>query len=331
MRILEEKGVNSTDGALDGKVYRKLAGNSGEVDALNTSDLAGGSKLELTDTGEKKIFDEDSGAWNAVASGGGGTTVVANPTLAGTEDDLTGLQVGSTKYKVPSGGGGGSVLVAHAQVEESVIESLDENPVAITLDKTLAELAAAEQVYFNIDLADDGEPIGSSYVLPAVMVNQGSGMYVCSAMLDVTSMDMGGTLAVMAQGALDGSLTQTFIMLIPASSGGGAAPFVLHGTITSQSPMAGTVTESAEDLAAAVAAGKRVVFAVEMGDAPVHIDMTTQQLAVAGVADAFVSGFFYTSGGGTSTLLGRGYVTTPSLGSSTLTFKADFYTLTPVS
>ena len=37
-----------------------------------------------------------------------GTTVVANPTLAGTEADLTGLQVGNTKYKVPTGGGGGS-------------------------------------------------------------------------------------------------------------------------------------------------------------------------------------------------------------------------------
>ena len=35
----------------------------------------------------------------------GGTEVVANPTLAGTEADLTGLQVGATKYKVPSGGG----------------------------------------------------------------------------------------------------------------------------------------------------------------------------------------------------------------------------------
>ena len=32
--------------------------------------------------------------------------VSANPTLAGTEDNLTGLQVGDTKYKVPSGGGG---------------------------------------------------------------------------------------------------------------------------------------------------------------------------------------------------------------------------------
>lgn len=34
--------------------------------------------------------------------------VVANPTLAGTESDLTGLQVNGTKYKVPSGGGGGT-------------------------------------------------------------------------------------------------------------------------------------------------------------------------------------------------------------------------------
>ena len=32
---------------------------------------------------------------------GGGTKVIANPTLAGTEDSLTGLQVGDTKYLVP--------------------------------------------------------------------------------------------------------------------------------------------------------------------------------------------------------------------------------------
>ena len=38
--------------------------------------------------------------------GGSGTLVVANPTLVGTEDNLTGLQVGNTKYKVPSGGSG---------------------------------------------------------------------------------------------------------------------------------------------------------------------------------------------------------------------------------
>lgn len=33
--------------------------------------------------------------------------VVANPTLAGDEAELTGLQVGDTKYAMPQGGGGG--------------------------------------------------------------------------------------------------------------------------------------------------------------------------------------------------------------------------------
>ena len=42
-------------------------------------------------------------AAKALNGGGGGTEVVANPTLAGTEADLTGIQVGETKYKVPSG------------------------------------------------------------------------------------------------------------------------------------------------------------------------------------------------------------------------------------
>ncbi len=46
-------------------------------------------------------------------NGEGGTTVVANPTLEGTEPDLTGLEVEGTKYKVPSGGGGTQHLYQH--------------------------------------------------------------------------------------------------------------------------------------------------------------------------------------------------------------------------
>ena len=37
--------------------------------------------------------------------------VSANPTLSGGETELTGLQIGSTKYKIPSGGGGGDAPV----------------------------------------------------------------------------------------------------------------------------------------------------------------------------------------------------------------------------
>lgn len=41
----------------------------------------------------------------AGASGGGGSSVIANPTLEGTESALSGLEVDGTKYKVESGGG----------------------------------------------------------------------------------------------------------------------------------------------------------------------------------------------------------------------------------
>lgn len=37
--------------------------------------------------------------------------VSANPTLSGSETELTGLQIGSTKYKIPSGGGGDAPVI----------------------------------------------------------------------------------------------------------------------------------------------------------------------------------------------------------------------------
>ena len=68
--------------------------------------------------------------------GGGGTDVVANPTLAGTEDDLTGLQVGDTKYKV-GGSSAGGVLVVHGEMDYDV------NPVAIkNIDASVADIVA---------------------------------------------------------------------------------------------------------------------------------------------------------------------------------------------
>ena len=35
----------------------------------------------------------------------------ANPTLSGSETELTGLQIGSTKYKIPVGGGGDAPVI----------------------------------------------------------------------------------------------------------------------------------------------------------------------------------------------------------------------------
>ena len=74
--------------------------------------------------GETPVDDEPRDStefWlNEIAEqGGGGSEVVANPTLAGTEDPLTGIEVDGTKYKIeqpidvegnPAGVGGGSAL-----------------------------------------------------------------------------------------------------------------------------------------------------------------------------------------------------------------------------
>lgn len=85
----------------------------------------------------------------AVVKAEDATKVVANPTLAGTEAALEGLQVGDTKYKVEAGGGG---------IEDYVINGTFSGayttPTA-TLDKTYDQIKAAydagKHLVFKID------------------------------------------------------------------------------------------------------------------------------------------------------------------------------------
>lgn len=59
------------------------------------------SKISTGNAADGMLMAADGeGGVKFVEQGGGGTTVVANPTLAGTEGFLTGIQVGDTKYKV---------------------------------------------------------------------------------------------------------------------------------------------------------------------------------------------------------------------------------------
>lgn len=95
--------------------------------------------------------------------GGGGTTVVANPTLAGTEADLTGLQVGDTKYKV--GGGGGSVM--------KVTYTYDEDTDEFTSDKTFAEIIAVFNAGGYLYAVDADSP---EVVFPLDVANEESGI-----------------------------------------------------------------------------------------------------------------------------------------------------------
>ena len=58
--------------------------------------------IPTTDDSGKVLKVDADGKWE-LSTDSEGTVVVANPTLAGTETNLTGLQVGATKYKVPQG------------------------------------------------------------------------------------------------------------------------------------------------------------------------------------------------------------------------------------
>ena len=78
----------------------------------------------------------------AVAKAGDATKVTANPTLAGTESALEGLQVGDTKYKVEAGGNDNFFIV-------NITSPDDTN---YTFDKTVAEINAA--------IADKKCPLG---------------------------------------------------------------------------------------------------------------------------------------------------------------------------
>lgn len=57
-------------------------------------------------------------AWELIGTTDVAETVIANPTLAGTEANLTGLLVGDTKYKVPQGGGGSQLYTLHIYYDD---------------------------------------------------------------------------------------------------------------------------------------------------------------------------------------------------------------------
>lgn len=79
---------------LNGSPLNQFSGNEFEI----YEDTDGKINIAV----DKKIINAESiENWNE--GGGGGTEVIANPTLAGTEANLTGLQVGNNKYKVPQG------------------------------------------------------------------------------------------------------------------------------------------------------------------------------------------------------------------------------------
>lgn len=160
----------------DGGVLPYVSGeNNGEV--LTVKDGAWQNREAtkelpvVTAANNGKVLKVSSGKW-AIGTDNG-TSVTANPTLAGTEAALTGLQVGSTKYKIESGGGGvenGYVLIDITSGNAGTINSIKFNDVEKGAnwlkDSQTAAILSISQVVITIS--------NDQYTIDAKWVNFGT-------------------------------------------------------------------------------------------------------------------------------------------------------------
>lgn len=132
-------GINFTS-ALETE-NKTIAGAINEVRSGGggSSTFAGLSDVDIDDTtlanGQVPVWDGTEEKWKN-GNGGGGTTVIANPTGTPT-DDLNSIQIGSDIYRiVGSGGGTAKALVMKTKTwtgngDTSLVLNFDEKPLAI--------------------------------------------------------------------------------------------------------------------------------------------------------------------------------------------------------
>lgn len=73
-----------------------VVANEDERNAIPAATKVNGTTIYQADVG--KEYRWDGSEWAEVASGG--TSVIANPTLSGSEAALSALQIGDTKYRI---------------------------------------------------------------------------------------------------------------------------------------------------------------------------------------------------------------------------------------
>ena len=96
----------------------EIIGNGAYMNTSNARLLdANGNEYLKGDIYVNSTFTKDANGDLDTKSGTKLVAVSANPTLAGTEADLTGIEVGGTKYKVSSGGGSGTTVVANPTLQ----------------------------------------------------------------------------------------------------------------------------------------------------------------------------------------------------------------------
>ena len=95
---------------------------------------------------------------------GGGTNVVANPTLDGTETALTGLQVGETKYKVPQGSDGLMEIVTLEYIIDSELHNITQEQ-ATKLQNGAILTDENGNVYSLVAMQDNGSMLMYQYIV----------------------------------------------------------------------------------------------------------------------------------------------------------------------
>ena len=138
-----------------------------DLDLLDSNSATEGQVLTANGTG--------GATWQDPA--GGGTEVVANPVLSGSESDLTGLEVAGTKYKVPTGGGFHAYLYEYNDVKYFENYTLT-NPVkirALLITNTQLDIIEGTRLslngiynFFLADYVSDSTSLSIGTVLPIV-------------------------------------------------------------------------------------------------------------------------------------------------------------------
>ena len=161
--------------------------------------------LTYTDasTSETVSYDYVDGVWtynstditNLGSGGGGGSSVVANPTLDGTEPNLTGLEVDGSKYKVPQGSSGGGNVPAYFVSAQALKEFANTNinrvgyEVTINISKLKTLLLSKGFITANQTIGETGFKIYFHLVYPTVTVNNsayGGGTEISSFYIEIT-------------------------------------------------------------------------------------------------------------------------------------------------
>lgn len=133
--------VVSSPAAGQSLIYDNIT-NKWQNSALPSGNLAdlGDTTITTPTDGQVLTYDSTSSKW-VNGAGGGGTTVVANPSGEATEE-LENLQVGNTIYSIPTGGGGESWT--------DITGTLTAGQTSITLTSTKIKLNSVIDIYTDV-------------------------------------------------------------------------------------------------------------------------------------------------------------------------------------